>query len=112
MVPADNIYFHNDEVVAIEDTCNALELIVLYIGFIIALPARLRRKVTFILGGIIFIYIINVLRCAVVTYAILYYPSHADFAHHYVFTFAVYGAIIALWLVFANKLSLSNAEAE
>jgi len=111
-MPLDNIYFHKKNIVSIEDGCNALELLVLYAGFIVCMPATMRRKVTFIVGGILLIYIVNVIRCAGITYIILYYPRYADFAHHYVFTFIVYGFIIALWLIFSRKLKLTHAQAE
>jgi exosortase family protein XrtF len=102
--PLENIYFHHRNVVSIEDGCNGLELIVLYIGFIVCMPATNKRKINFIITGTLLIYIVNVIRCAGVAYIILYYPKYADFAHHYVFTFIVYGLIIGLWLSFSKKL--------
>ena len=109
-MPLQKIFFHQNNVVSIEDGCNALELFVLYVGFIICMPAKILRKTLFIVGGIIAIYITNVIRCAGVAYIILYHPRYANFAHHYVFTFVVYGLIIALWLIFSKKLSFANAE--
>lgn len=109
-MPLQKVFFHQDNVVSIEDGCNALELFVLYAGFIICMPAETRRKVLFIVGGIVSIYIVNVIRCAAVAYIIIYHPRYADFAHHYVFTFVVYGFIIGLWLIFSKKLNLANAE--
>jgi len=108
--PLENIYYHGRNIVSIEDGCNGLELIVLYIGFIVCMPAVIKRKVIFGISGSVLIYVVNVLRCAGVAYIILYYPKYADFAHHYVFTFIVYGLIIALWLIFSKKLNLTNAE--
>lgn len=112
VMPLDDIYFGQRNVVSIEDGCNALELFILYIGFIVCMPAAMSRKVLFVVAGTIMIYVVNVIRCAGITYIILYYPQHADFAHHYVFTFIVYGFIIALWLIFAKKLNLVHAETE
>ena len=109
-MPLQKIFFHQNNIVSIEDGCNALELFVLYAGFIICMPAKILRKILFIVGGIIAIYITNVIRCAGVAYIILYHPRYADFAHHYVFTFVVYGLIITLWLIFSRKLSFTNAE--
>jgi exosortase family protein XrtF len=109
-MPLDNIYFHQTNIVSIEDGCNGLELFILYAGFIICMPALIRRKLIFIIGGIALIYWVNIIRCAWVAYIIIYYPQHADFAHHYVFTFIVYGFIIGLWLIFSKKLILVNAE--
>ena len=108
----ENIYFHGRNIVSIEDGCNGLELIVLYIGFIVCMPAATKRKVNFIITGTILIYVVNVIRCAGVAYIILYYPKYADFAHHYVFTFIVYGLIIAMWLIFSKKLDPAYDRAE
>jgi len=109
LMPLQKVYFRGHDIVSIEDTCNALELFVLYAGFIVCMPAKIMRKVLFGVGGVIAIYIVNVLRCAGVTYIIIYHPKYADFAHHYVFTFIVYGLIIGLWLMFSKKLNLVNA---
>lgn len=108
--PLENVYYHGRNIVSIEDGCNGLELIVLYIGFIACMPAAMKRKIIFSIGGSVLIYVVNVIRCAGVAYIILYYPKYADFAHHYVFTFIVYGLIIALWLIFSKKLNLTNAQ--
>jgi exosortase family protein XrtF len=110
--PLEDVYFNQRNVVSIEDPCNALELFVLYAGFIICMPASLWRKIFFIVGGILLIHIINVIRCAVVAYTIIYNPKYADFAHHYVFTFIVYALIIVLWLIFVKKLKIAHAETE
>ena len=110
--PLEDVYFNRRNVVSIEDPCNALELFVLYAGFIICMPASTIRKVIFIVGGILLIHITNVIRCAVVAYTIIYDPKYADFAHHYVFTFIVYGLIKALWLIFSRKLKIAYAETE
>jgi len=110
LMPLQKIFFHQQNVVSIEDGCNALELFVLYAGFIICMPAKPLRKALFIVGGIIAIHLVNVIRCAGIAYIIIYHPQYADFAHHYVFTFVVYGFIIALWLIFSKKLNLANAE--
>jgi exosortase family protein XrtF len=110
--PLENIYFHKWNVVSIEDSCNGLELMVLYIGFIVCMPALFKRKLVFAIGGTLLIYVINVIRCAGVAYIIIYYPKYADFAHHYVFTFIVYGLIIGLWLIFVKKLNVADAKTE
>jgi exosortase/archaeosortase family protein len=79
---------------------------VLYVGFIICIPAASKRKWIFALCGVAVIFVVNVLRCVGVVYALRYYPQHADFVHHYLFELAVYATIIALWLAFANKINV------
>jgi exosortase family protein XrtF len=110
LMPLQKIFFHDRDIVNIEDGCNALELFILYAGFIICMPAKPLRKVLFITGGILAIHVVNIIRCAGIAYIIIYHPRYADFAHHYVFTFVVYSFIIALWLIFSKKLDLTNGE--
>lgn len=103
-----SIYFGRNKAAGVYDGCNALELMVLYVGFIICIPADVKRKWLFAIGGVAIIYLINVLRCIGVIYAIRYYPEQAEFIHHYVFELAIYATIIAMWLVFANKINTRN----
>jgi exosortase family protein XrtF len=103
-----SIYFHHQKIVGIYDGCNTLELLVLYAGFIICMPALVKRKLTFIIGGLTLIFAVNILRCVGIALIIQNYPKQADFAHHYVFVFIVYGLIIALWLAFANKITVKS----
>lgn len=111
LMPLQSIYSGSRRVVSIEDSCNALELMVLYAGFIISMPATAIRKLTFTIGGIIAIHAVNLLRCAGIGYIEVHYPQHEYFAHHYIFTFIVYGFIMSLWYLFAQKLTL-NARAK
>jgi exosortase/archaeosortase family protein len=100
------IFFKGINIVSIENGCNGLELCVLYIGFIISLPAKIGRKLFFTFLGVIVIYLINIIRCAGIAWLYIYYPKHADFTHHYVFVFFVYAFIIGLWLVYTKKLTV------
>ena len=109
-MPLSNIYFKQTNVVSIEDGCNGLELFVLYGGFIVCLPASRQRKWFFIPTGILLIFLLNTARCAALSHIHIYYPKYIDFAHHYVFTFLVYGFIIGLWLLFTKNLTIANDE--
>lgn len=99
------IYLNNKKIVAIEDACNGIELFALYAGFILCLPALWVRKFSFIIMGLFAIYLVNIFRCAVITWVLLNHPSFFSFAHHYLFTFLVYIFIIWFWLLFTKKLT-------
>jgi exosortase/archaeosortase family protein len=102
------ISFRNKAIVYIEDACNGLELFVLYLSFILILPAATRYKVLYCVLGVLAIYAVNVFRCALVAYMQIYYPAHVDFAHHYIFAFIVYAFIIGLWLAYSNKVTFAD----
>ena len=98
-----DIYRGEDKTLRIADACNGLELFVLYAGFIIAFPARVRRKSGFIAAGFFLIYLINTIRCAILVEIFLHYHAYLDFSHHYLFTFIVYSFIFLLWWRFTKN---------
>jgi exosortase family protein XrtF len=107
-VMQQSVYFQNKKLVGIYDACNALELFVLYAGFIVCMSASLKRKLIFIAGGIAFIFLVNILRCIGVSYIVQYHPQQADFVHHYVFVFVVYASIISMWLIFVSNTKVKS----
>jgi exosortase/archaeosortase family protein len=102
------VYYHNDRVLSIADVCNGLELMVLYAGLIICLPAAIGRKLAFIGAGILLIFLVNVLRCSALVFVYLHYRQYVEFFHHYVFTFLVYGFICWLWYLFSLSPGFSK----
>lgn len=102
-----SIYYHQTKIAGIYDSCNALELMILYAGFIICVPAAMNKKISYISGGLALLFTINVIRCIIVAYMIQYAPAHAEFVHHYVLEFVVYALIISMWLLFADNIKLN-----
>jgi exosortase/archaeosortase family protein len=106
--PIMQIDAQNRKALAVADACNGLELIVLYLGFIVCFPSGISRKSVFSVAGIALIYICNVLRCSSLVLIYLRYPAYLSFSHHYVFTFLVYAFIFYLWYVFTKKPALTK----
>ncbi|MGC1204331.1 MAG: archaeosortase/exosortase family protein [Flavobacteriaceae bacterium] len=108
LIEASEIYHNDNLVLFIADACNGLELMVLYIGFIVCMPSKYWRKVIYILLGVLFIDIINILRCSGLIYLREYFHAYFDFAHHYLFKAVVYAATFLMWMVYSRKISLKN----
>jgi exosortase/archaeosortase family protein len=101
--------YHNDYVVLhIANVCNGLELIVLYIGFIICMPSSFWRKTRYIILGVIILDAINIIRCVGLIYLSEYYQVYFDFAHHYLFNAMVYSGTFIMWMLFCRKINLKN----
>ena len=86
--------------------CNGLVLYALFSGFVLAYPGPWRRKLWFIPAGIVFIWVLNVLRVAALALNHHYAHRSVDFNHHYTFTFIVYAFIFGLWMVWARRLAV------
>ena len=103
--------FHDDKLVLyIADVCNGLELMVLYIGFIVCMPSRFWRKVLYVIIGVILIDLINILRCTGLIYLREYFHAYFEFAHHYLFKATVYTATFLMWMVYSRKIHLKNEQ--
>jgi len=89
--------------VLVGDPCNGLLLYALFAGFVVAFPGPWRHKLWFVPLGIFAIYALNVARVALLALNHVYWHPTVGFNHHYTFTFVVYGAIGALWVLWARR---------
>lgn len=92
-------------VIGITSGCNALELYILYAGFIICMPTNFKRMALFIILGTIGIFILNFLRCSGMFWLQLYNKEWFDWAHTYIFKAIVYAAIFGTWVWYCRKIN-------
>ncbi|CAN5735511.1 hypothetical protein BH10BAC3_BH10BAC3_31070 [soil metagenome] len=104
------VIINNTSVIRIGDPCNALDLMALYIGFILCIPTNAKRVLLFIAGGIIAIFILNTLRCNALAWLAINKNEWVDFAHKYAFTAIVYCVIFYGWVLYTNKYKSTDAE--
>ena len=90
------------------NSCNGLELFVLFAGFIVCFPGNAKNKIWFVPVGIISIHVLNSIRAAALALNQYYYPQSLSFNHHYTFTIIVYAFIFYLWILWANKVARKN----
>ena len=102
----DYLYMNSKKIVGVADACNALELYVLYIAFLIAFPASIKKILLFSAVGMILIYLSNIIRLAALASMNMHRLNAVDMAHHYVFKLIVYALIFGLWILYTkNRLS-------
>ena len=87
----------------IADPCNGLEIFVLYIAFLFCYPSNNRRRSLFILIGLPVIFIMNIVRCCLLTWLNIKHNGWFDISHHYIFTSAMYLLVFYLWTLFSKK---------
>jgi exosortase/archaeosortase family protein len=99
---AITLYLNGIAQINIADSCNGLELYVLFIGFLVSYKQSVRNKTFFIVGGMILLLAINALRIAGLALIHVYFTHYFDFIHHYLFTATMYAGIFAVWYWFTN----------
>lgn len=85
--------------------CNSMSIIILFIAFIVAFPGSIKATVIYVLLGSVFIYVINILRIALLTLLLEKYPEQQEFLHNLLFPAIIYGTVFLLWVLWVNKFS-------
>ena len=102
---AINIYYNQKSMARIIEGCNGLSVIILFISFVIAFSGKIKSTILFILGGSIFIHILNVSRIALLCVLMYYYPKQQHLLHGVLFPLFIYGVVFLLWIIWVNKFS-------
>jgi exosortase/archaeosortase family protein len=97
------IYVDGKRAVGIADSCNGLELYILYLGYLFCINTRRKRLFAFSMIGIVGIFVLNTFRCYGLCLMSLSNSSFTDFAHHYFFKIIIYGAIFFTWVQYSKS---------
>lgn len=85
--------------------CNALSVIILFAAFVVAFSGKWKQTIGFIFFGSVLIHVLNVLRIALLSMALFYYPEQEPFLHGVVFPLFIYGVVFGLWVIWVNNFS-------
>lgn len=99
------VWFNNQNIIRIVEGCNAVSVTILFVSFVLAFSGKLKATLLYILFGIVFIYILNVIRIALLTVLLFHFPEKSHFLHGVLFPLAIYGSVFLLWVVWVNKFS-------
>jgi exosortase family protein XrtF len=103
--PFFTVFFQNQNIVRIVEGCNGVSVMILFVSFVLAFSGNVKNTLLFVFGGSLIIYILNVLRIAVLTILIYNFPGHVDLLHDIVFPMMIYGVVFVLWVIWVNKFS-------
>lgn len=92
------LFFETTKIAFIAEGCNAISIQILFIAFVLAFARKFKTTLLYILYGIFFIYIINVLRIALFIMLLLKYPEYTTFLHDIFFPAIIYGSVFLLWM--------------
>lgn len=85
--------------------CNAISVIILFAAFIFAFSVKIKRTIFYIFIGAIIIHVLNVVRIALLIYALYFYPKYEEILHGTIFPFFIYGVVFLLWVLWVTKFS-------
>ena len=103
--PYFEVWYNKKYILKIVEGCNAVSVIILFVSFVIAFSGKIKTTLLFIFSGIVFIYILNIIRIALLTVLLFHFPEEEHVLHGVVFPLIIYGAVFLLWVIWVNKFS-------
>ncbi len=101
--PSIYMYFNKQVVYRVIEGCNAVSVMILFVAFVLAFAKAWKKTILFILTGLLFIYIVNILRLVALAVIKYQYPEYNYISHDIVFPSAIYGSVILLWLYWIKQ---------
>ncbi len=99
------MYYKQKVIARMIEGCNAVSVINLFVSFIVAFSGKLKPTLLFIFGGSLIIYILNVIRLALLNVMLYSFPSQKELLHDILFPLFIYGAVFMLWMIWINRFS-------
>ncbi|SRX74864.1 exosortase family protein XrtF [Aequorivita antarctica] len=94
----------NKYTVSIVEGCNSVSVIVLFVAFVIAFAEKFKKTFLFLFAGAVLIYIVNIIRIAILTVALYKYPQYENILHSVVFPGIIYSLVFILWMIWVRML--------
>jgi len=88
--------------ISIEDGCNGLSALSLFVGFVLAYPGTWARRALFIPAGLALIVLTNVIRCVSLLVITERLPAMYTAVHGFQALFVFYIVIFALWVAWTH----------
>ena len=105
-VTYDSVWFNDIYAVSIEEGCNGVNIMILFLAFIVAFGGKRLNMLIFIPSGIVFIHIANIARLMFLSLLNVEFGGRAFyFFHKYGFTAVIYLAVFLLWVLWVVRFS-------
>jgi exosortase family protein XrtF len=102
--PSVPILQNGKSIVSVFEGCNSVNVMIVFVSFIVAFTGTLKKTVLFGLVGIVLIYIFNLFRVGMLFFIAKYYPHSLYFFHKYLFTGLLYVMVFFLWYFWVKKI--------
>jgi exosortase family protein XrtF len=87
--------------------CNAISVIILFASFIVSFSGKLITTSLYVFIGALAVYLLNVMRVAVLCVLLYFFPEQETILHRVFFPLFIYGFVFLLWVLWINKFFLN-----
>jgi len=103
--PWMDILLNGIYIAQVTEGCNAVSVMILFVSFVAAFSGNFKKTVIFIVLGLVSIYILNIIRIALLVVLVYNFPKQTNFLHNILFPLIIYGYVFALWVFWINRFS-------
>lgn len=94
----DTLFLDAVQGISVEEGCNGINIMILFIAFVVGFGGKLLNTLLFIPAGLLFIHLANLGRLMLLNILLVEYEGQGfHFFHKYGFTAVLYVAILILW---------------
>lgn len=108
LLPNVAIMLEDKVVVNVYEGCNAINVSILFVAFIIAYRGKAAKVIKFSVLGLFAIYIFNLFRVAGLFLIAKYFPDHLYLMHKFIFTGVIYVFVFLLWFIWVRSISKND----
>lgn len=102
----DSIYLNEKYAISVEEGCNGINIMILFLAFVVGFSGSLKNMLWFIPTGFFAIHIFNLGRLILLAYMNVELNGNGfHFFHKYFFTASIYLAVVLIWYVWVAKVS-------
>jgi exosortase family protein XrtF len=107
--PTTQLIHEGRSVLAIYEGCNGINIMIIFVAFLVAFGPIGKRLWLFALAGILIIHLMNLVRISVLFWVALYLPNFVYFVHKYLFTAILFVIVFILWIVWVKRFATLKA---
>jgi exosortase family protein XrtF len=96
--PTTTLFCDGKRIVSVYEGCNGINVMIVFISFVIAFGPFSKKMIWFIPAGFILIHLINLGRISMLFWVARNRPDYMYFTHKYFFTAIIYVAVLVLWI--------------
>lgn len=97
-------------VLNIYEGCNGLNVMIIFVAFLVAYAGNLQKLLWFVPFGLLMIHLMNLSRIVLLFFVAEYYENYLYFTHKYFFTGIIYVGVLILWYWWIANLSKMKDE--
>ena len=105
-VTYDSLWLNEHYAISIEEGCNGINIMILFVAFVVAFGGKMVNTLIFIPAGILFIHLSNIARLMLLSLLNIEWGGEAfHFFHKYGFTAVIYLSVFLLWYLWVVRFS-------